>query len=359
MPSFAAPPGPSVLVCKCIARLTSTSACAGTYFANASNERGIWSLIGRQRLPSRRCPLALNPILQSLSANSIRLQSNVRFAGSTAASSSYTKHASAHARNADPDAVCVVVGASRGIGLAITQQLFRRFKGRVFALCRQPESAGALSALFQFNPDRMTLLPIDITDEDSVIAAAAAVKEVTGGRVDVLIHTAGILHDNVEGGSGAMPETSLGRVKLDFLQRNLLVNTVGPLLVFKHFSSMLATSRKSHRVSPSVLATLTARVGSIQDNHLGGWISYRASKAAHNQVLRTTSIELGRRGVICIALHPGTVNTDLSMPFQKNVPAAKLFPVDNAAGMLLDVIDSVGPEDNGSFFDYNRDRIPW
>jgi NAD(P)-dependent dehydrogenase (short-subunit alcohol dehydrogenase family) len=134
---------------------------------------------------------------------------------------------------------------------------------------------------------------------------------------------------------------------------------VGPLLVFKHFSPMLTTTRKEDRVSPSVLATITARVGSIEDNHLGGWISYRASKAAHNQILRTASIELGRRGVTCVALHPGTVNTDLSVPFQKNVPDGKLFAVDDAATMLLDVIDSVGPEDNGSFFDYKRERIPW
>jgi NAD(P)-dependent dehydrogenase (short-subunit alcohol dehydrogenase family) len=279
--------------------------------------------------------------------------------GASTATATPAKHPSATARNSDPNAVCVVVGASRGIGLAITQQLFRRFKGRVITLCRRPDEAGALSALFQFNPHRMTLVPIDTTDEQSVAGAAAAVKEATGGRVDVLIHTVGILHDKREGGTGAMPETSLGRVNVDFLQRNILVNSVGPLLVFKHFSPMLATTRKEDRVSPSVLATITARVGSIEDNHLGGWISYRASKAAHNQILRTASIELGRRGVTCVALHPGTVNTDLSVPFQKNVPDGKLFAVDDAATMLLDVIDSVGPEDNGSFLDYKRERIPW
>lgn len=110
---------------------------------------------------------------------------------------------------------------------------------------------------------------------------------------------------------------------------------------------------------PSVFASLSARVGSISDNSLGGWISYRASKAAQNQALKTASIELGRRGVIVVALHPGTVNTDLSQPFQKNVPASKLFAVDMAANQLLDVIDTLEEKDNGAFLAYDRKSIPW
>jgi NAD(P)-dependent dehydrogenase (short-subunit alcohol dehydrogenase family) len=204
----------------------------------------------------------------------------------------------------------------------------------------------------------MRLLSIDTTDESSVIVAAAKVKEFSGGRVDALIHTVGILHDKSECGSGAMPETSLARLDFDFLKRNLMVNTVGPILVMKHFSPLMHTTRKQGRV-PTVLATLTARVGSISDNGLGGWLSYRVSKAAHNQALKTASIELGRRGIIACALHPGTCDTDLSVPFQRNVPADKLFPVDVAAQQLLDVIDSLGPDDNGSFFDYAKKTIPW
>jgi NAD(P)-dependent dehydrogenase (short-subunit alcohol dehydrogenase family) len=267
-------------------------------------------------------------------------------------------HKDAFARNADKDAICVVVGASRGIGLAMTQQLFGRWKGRIACLCRNPSEAGALSALFQFNPDRMVIVEVDTTQEDSVAAAAAKVREFGNGRVDLLVHTVGILHDKREGGTGNMPETSLARIDIDFLQRNLATNTISPILVMKHFSPLMITARKEGRV-PSVLATLTARVGSIGDNSLGGWLSYRASKAAHNQALVTASIELGRRGVICVALHPGTVDTDLSVPFQKGVPAGKLFLVDMSANMLLDVIDSLGTEDNGSFFDYARKHIPW
>lgn len=267
-------------------------------------------------------------------------------------------HKIALSRNKDENATCVIVGASRGIGLAMTQQIFSRFKGRIIALCRTPNSAGALSALFQFNPHRMHIVKIDATDEDSVSAAAQEVRHLANGRVDILLHTVGILHDNVVGGTTAMPETSLARLDVKFLQKNLMINTVGPILVMKHFSPLLNTKGKADRV-PSVLATLTARVGSISDNGLGGWMSYRVSKAGHNQALRTASIELGRRGVICVALHPGTVNTDLSAPFQRNVRPEKLFDVNDAANMLLDVVDSLGIEDNGHFFDYARKQIPW
>lgn len=173
-------------------------------------------------------------------------------------------------------------------------------------------------------------------------------------RVDLLIQTAGLLHEAPE----RMPETSLSRVDQDFLLKNLQVNLMGPVLVAKHFSPLMTTARKEGRVE-SVMATLSARVGSISDNHLGGWLSYRASKAGQNQAIRTISIELKRRGVICVTLHPGTVETDLSEPFRKNVNADKLFAVDDAAGWLLDVVDSLDMDDTGGFFAYDRQSIPY
>lgn len=199
----------------------------------------------------------------------------------------------------------------------------------------------------------MHLVPIDTTVETSVAAAAAEVKALSNNRVDVLLHTVGLLHDGTN-----MPETSLARVDSAFLEKNLLVNTLGPILVLKHFTPLMVTARKPGRV-PSVFATLTARVGSISDNALGGWMSYRASKAAQNMAVKTASIELGRRGIVVAALHPGTCDTELSGPFQKNVPKGQLFPVDMAATQLLDVVDSLGPEDNGGFFDYARKTIQW
>lgn len=244
------------------------------------------------------------------------------------------------------------------LGLALTQQVFGRFKGRVVALCRNPDEAGALSALRQFNPDRMLLVAVDTTVEDSVAQAVSEVRQFTDGRLDILLHTVGILHGKGANGERLMPETSLARLDAAFLQQNFLTNSIGPILVMKHFSPLLYAARKDNRL-PSILATLTARVGSITDNGLGGWLSYRASKAAHNQALKTASVELGRRGCCCVALHPGTVDTDLSTPFQKNVPSDKLFPVDVAAQQLLDVVDSLGPDDNGSFLDYARKEILW
>mmetsp|Transcript_43771 Transcript_43771/g.171255 ORF Transcript_43771/g.171255 Transcript_43771/m.171255 type:complete len:148 (+) Transcript_43771:631-1074(+) len=136
------------------------------------------------------------------------------------------------------------------------------------------------------------------------------------------------------------------------------INAVGPALVMKHFTPLMITSRKEGRVF-SLLATISARVGSITDNQLGGWYSYRISKAAQNQLSRTSSLELKRRGTAVVALHPGTVNTDLSEPFQGNVRPEKLFPVDTAAVQLLDVLDSLDISDSGKFFDYAREPIEW
>lgn len=167
------------------------------------------------------------------------------------------------------------------------------------------------------------------------------------------MHCAGILHVD-----GHMPETSLSRVEADFMRRNLEVNLMGPVLVAKHLSGMMTTKRKEGRV-PSIFAAISARVGSIEDNRLGGWLSYRASKAGQNQAMRTISIELGRRGVICVSLHPGTVRTDLSAPFQRRVPKEQLQDVDVAAERLLSVIDSLTVEDNGRFYAYDGKQVPF
>lgn len=133
---------------------------------------------------------------------------------------------------------------------------------------------------------------------------------------------------------------------------------MGPVLVAKHLTPMMVTAKKEGRV-PSIFAALSARVGSISDNHLGGWLSYRASKAGQNQAMRTISIEVGRRGIICLSLHPGTVKTGLSQPFWAGVRKDKLFEVKFAAGKLLDVVESVGIEQNGAFLDYSGKGIEY
>jgi NAD(P)-dependent dehydrogenase (short-subunit alcohol dehydrogenase family) len=130
-------------------------------------------------------------------------------------------------------------------------------------------------------------------------------------------------------------------------------NTIGPALVLKHFTPLLP------REGRSVVAALSAKVGSIGDNHLGGWHSYRASKAALNQVIHTAAIELKRTRpqAICVALHPGTVDTKLSAPFSK--AGLDVRPPEVAAADLLEVIEGLTPEDSGGFFDYAGWPLPW
>ena len=138
------------------------------------------------------------------------------------------------------------------------------------------------------------------------------------------------------------------------MQRSFAVNAIGPALAAKHFLPLLAEDRKS------VFAALSARVGSISDNSLGGWHAYRASKAALNMILRNLAIELARRHdkAICVGLHPGTVDTGLSSPFQGSVPPGRLFSPAEAAGHLLKVVDGLSPADSGGHFAWDGRRIP-
>jgi len=269
----------------------------------------------------------------------------------------------ARARNADAGAVALVVGGSRGIGLAFARELLGgRFAGRVVVTGRNPAEAAGLVELQGEHPTRLSALPLDVTDEGSVAAAAKSLQ--TGyGRVDLVLNTAGILHGAKEGPSKAefKPERALREIDPEWMIYNFRVNAVGPMLLAKHLQPLLETKRKaaSGERAASVFATLSARVGSIGDNRLGGWYSYRVSKAAQNQLTRTAALELKRGGCIAVALHPGTVDTDLSEPFQASVKPEKLFAAADSARMLLDVVDSLEISDTGSFFDYARVPVPW
>ncbi|MEM9072628.1 MAG: SDR family oxidoreductase [Myxococcota bacterium] len=236
----------------------------------------------------------------------------------------------------------LVQGASRGIGLELVRQLLAR-GDEVIATCRAPEKSEPLQSL---QGPTLQLLELDLEDEESIAAAAANVN----GELDLLMNVAGLLHDGA-----VQPEKKLGHVEPDALHRVFAVNAFGPLLVAKHFGKLLLHRR------PAVLANLSARVGSIGDNRLGGWYAYRASKAALNMFTANLAIELGRRSAALsvIALHPGTVKTDLSAPFRKRVPEDRLFEVSRAAAQLLAITDRVGPEDTGRFFAWDGSSIPW
>ncbi len=235
--------------------------------------------------------------------------------------------------------IAVVVGASGGLGRALAGGLTRDPAfGRVFALSRrQPDGW----------PDR-DWIGADILDETTLARAAAHLKEV--GTVTRIVVATGQLH-----GSGLTPEKSMRAITLESLATAFAVNAAGPALVAKHLLPLTPKDRAN------LFAALSARVGSIGDNNLGGWYGYRASKAALNMLVRTLAIEHRRTRPmgICVALHPGTVDTGLSAPFQSGVPDGKLFTPSRAANALLTVMNGLGPDANGGFYAWDGSPIPW
>ncbi|HBX57421.1 SDR family NAD(P)-dependent oxidoreductase [Pseudomonas sp. UBA2684] len=244
----------------------------------------------------------------------------------------------------------VVCGASRGIGLALTTQLLARADvAGVWAIARQASQAPALLALAAQHGQRLHCLDVDVCDEQALSELATQLRAAVP-RLHLLLCTVGVLQD---GASKA--EKGLAQLDLQGLLATFQVNAFAPILLLKHLLPLL---RGRH---PCTVAALSARVGSIGDNRLGGWYSYRASKAALNQLLHTASIELARLNpqACVLALHPGTTDTQLSKPFQANVPADKLFTADFAAARLLEQIERHGPAASGSFWAWDGAAIPW
>lgn len=241
-----------------------------------------------------------------------------------------------------------VVGATGGIGSAFVEALCGSDTvAQVFALSRSEPTADGTPAE---GAGRVRWVPIDIEAEESIRAAADDIRS-RAASLHLVIVAIGILHD----GDRLRPEKTWRALDAGLLETAFRINAVGPALVAKHFLPLLAREPKS------VFAVLSARVGSIADNRLGGWHSYRASKAALNMLVRTMSIELERVNphALCIALHPGTVDTRLSRPFRSGIPEGKLFSPAFSAGRLLTVIDGLTPEDSGNLFAWDGARIPF
>ena len=238
-----------------------------------------------------------------------------------------------------------IQGAGRGLGLALAERvLAAQPRARVIASARAPADSPGLQRLSDSDEgQRLHTLALDISREDSIRDAREALDAITD-RLDMMITCAGLLHND----KGLAPEKQLADVDPDSLATSFAVNASGPLLMIKHFHDLLTHGERA------VIASLSARVGSISDNHLGGWYAYRASKAAQNQFTRTAAIELRRKSkaLICVGLHPGTVDTGLSEPFQKRVPARQLQKPEQAADHLLKVIDALAPGDSGQLFDW-------
>jgi NAD(P)-dependent dehydrogenase (short-subunit alcohol dehydrogenase family) len=187
---------------------------------------------------------------------------------------------------------------------------------------------------------------IDLLSEDALDTVATEIA--VGGTVDLVIIATGILHE------GEMrPEKSLRELSYEKLQHLYAVNTILPALIFKHFLSLL------HRGQPAVAAALSARVGSISDNQLGGWYSYRASKAALNMLIKNASIEMARRypQAVIVGLHPGTVDSALSKPFQAHVTPDHLFTATHSATQLLQVLEGLTSAETGKCFAYDGSEV--
>lgn len=254
--------------------------------------------------------------------------------------------------------VSMVQGASRGIGLEFVKQLLEKDEKRhVVATCRHPSGSSGLNELKNKFLDRLSILPLDLTVENTMEAAAQTIRE-RYGSLNLLVNASGILSipDTLQ------PETTLSKVERSSLLLNYEINAVGPILVMKHMWPMLkGGGGYGSEKDIAVVANLSARVGSIGDNSLGGWHSYRASKAALNQLTKTASVEFARKKdkIVCILLHPGTVDTDLSKPFQRNVASGKLFSKEFSVQKLLHIINNVQSQDNGRFFAWDGQEIPW
>ncbi|NJN49827.1 MAG: SDR family NAD(P)-dependent oxidoreductase [Alkalinema sp. RL_2_19] len=246
-----------------------------------------------------------------------------------------------------PTGQVLVVGASQGIGLEFVRQLLALPNvAHIYAACRHPDQAAELQALVNH---RLTLIPMDTTDEIQVAAGIAAIKTATD-RLHFVINCVGILHD-----SELQPEKGLRQIDAAKMLKYFQVNSISAILLAKHLVPLFKHDQ------PSVFAAISAKVGSISDNGLGGWYGYRASKAALNMLMKTTAIEYKRTcpNNIITVLHPGTTDTQLSQPFQRNVPPEKLFPPAKTVGYLLAVISQLTPQDSGEFFAWNGDRLPW
>jgi len=289
--------------------------------------------------------------------------------------------------------VAVINGSSRGLGLHFARYLLSRTDLQVVATSsRQSDKAREAilsgASLPDGGEERLTTLDLDVTDERTIERAASDVEERFGkGNLRLLINVAGILH----------PEKSVQKIDYDQLLQTFKINTFGHALAFKHFTPLLPgkSTKLDHSNDPakgvikenlSVLASMTARIGSISDNkNLGGWYSYRASKAATNQLVKTLNLELQRAAgaggtsaksgsasneAIAIALHPGTLlGTDLSKPYvdpkrsdkDEELKEAKpgVHPPEQGAEMLMDVIKGLDASQGGKFFDYAGKEIPW
>ena len=227
----------------------------------------------------------------------------------------------------------LITGANRGLGLEFARQ-YLADGWQVYAACRDPSSASELRRLADTSDHKLRILALDVTDPASVKAAAA---ELDGQAIDLLLNNAGV--------GGARGQT-IGNIDYEAWAKVLDVNTLGPMRVSEAFVDHVARSERK------LIVTLTSGMGSLADNTSGGSIAYRSSKAAVNMVMRSLAIDLAPRGITCVVVNPGWVQTDMGGPHATMTPAESVT-------RLRRLIETLGPAQSGKFFNYDGREYPW
>ena len=232
----------------------------------------------------------------------------------------------------------IIIGTSGAIGSSFLKFYENENTDNIiYSLSRKPNEGSC---------GKIINVPIDIEDERSISSASNFCKE--NGPFDLILVATGILSDET-----ISPEKSLRHFNKESISKIFSINTFGPALIAKYFVPLLKKD------SPSFFGFLSARVGSISDNRIGGWYSYRASKAALNMIIKSVSIEVARNNPqsIIAGLHPGTVDSKLSKPFQGNVSEGKLFTPDYSVLKMVEVISNLKPENSGNCFAWDGEEI--
>lgn len=234
-----------------------------------------------------------------------------------------------------------VLGATGGVGDALVETLIGSYNYRTVYAGSRCKTAIGLPGVESF--------AFDLKDEKSIKNAACRIG--SEGKLDLIIVATGLLHRT----PCILPEKSMGLLEPENMHELFAINAIGPAILAKHFLPLLNSEARA------VAAFLSARVGSISDNKLGGWYSYRASKAALNALVKCFAIELGRTnpGAVAVTIHPGTVDTALSKPFKRGVPNGKLLTPAQSSTAIMKVINSLTPNDSGGFFAWDGSAIPF
>ena len=229
-----------------------------------------------------------------------------------------------------------IIGASGGIGSTLSRQI------------RALDRDNTIVEIVR-NKSKKNQFEMNMLDEHSVAKCAEEIKD-KYGSFDVILNTTGLLHTK-----NHSPERTFREIDLDYLQEVFQVNTYIPFLISKYFVPILT------KESASIIAFMSARLGSISDNKLGGWYSYRSSKTALNMLIKTLSIELSysNKNAICIGLHPGTVDTQLSKPFTQKFKNKKVFTKEEAGGYLIKTLNNINHNDTGNIIDWHGKTIPY